>query len=492
MSENTTQRTGLSLQDNIARFKAIFENDDTLKIRQFDNQFDPTIKCCVLFFDGMVNNDLINKNIVLAIQLAQGVCNDAQTLDVLQKKIISANEVDRFSDITKLVSQMLYGDTLVLLDGEEDGLIVSTKGFQTRSVAEPENEKALRGPRDGFGESIMTNISLLRRKLQTPTLKCKFRIVGSLSRTKVCICYLEGVAKPEIVNEVERRLDKVEFTGILDSNYIREHIREGGIGPFKSLGSTERPDIVAAKLLEGRIAIMVDGSPNVLTMPHVFLELFQSNEDYYTFFYYGSINRILRMMCFIFTITVPAVYLALITFHQELIPTPLLMSIASAQNAVPFPTIVELLILLFAFELLREAGARMPNNIAQALSIVGALVLGQAAVEAKLVSAPMVIVVALTSITGMMIPRMISTTILLRLITIFSAAIIGLYGVALVLLILFMYLLSLRSFGVEYLSTLSPPGAAAFKDTVFRFPWGSLRSRNLFKPSLGSDKGGEK
>lgn len=492
MSENAKKRTGLSLKDNIARFQTIFENDDTLKIRQFENQADPGISCCALFFDGMVNNDLINKNIVLSIQLARGVANDAQTLNVLQKKIISANEVDRFADITKLVSQMLYGDTLVLLDGEDDGLIVSTKGFQTRSVAEPENEKTLRGPRDGFSESIMTNISLLRRKLQTPTLKCKFRIVGSLSRTKVCICYLGGIAKPEIVNEVERRLDKITNEGILDSNYIKEQIQDGGLSLFKPVGNTERPDIVAAKLLEGRVAILVDGSPNILTVPCIFLEQFQSNEDYYTSFYYASLNRILRIMSFIFTISVPAIYLALITFHQELIPTPLMLSIAAAQNAVPFPTVVELLLLLFAFELLREAGSRMPNNIAQALSIVGALVLGQAAVEAKLISAPMVIVVALTSITGMMSPRLISTGILLRLAAIFSATILGLYGIVLVMLIVLKYLFSLRTFGVEYMSTLSPPGVATFKDTVVRFPWGMLQYRNLFKPSLGSDKGGEK
>ena len=494
MSDQPNARTGMPLNGNLARFTDIFKDDNTLVTRQFDNQLDPGIRCCALFFDGMVNNDLVNKNIVLAIQLAQNLQNDAGTLDAIARLVISANDVKRYGDINELISLMLYGDTLLLLDGENDALVINTKGFPIRSVEEPANEKTLQGPRDGFNESILMNIAQVRRKLQTPQLKFKYQKIGNLTSTKVCLSYIDGVAKPEIIAEAERRLANIKMEGILDSNYIREHIRDGGaLSIFKTTGVTERPDIIAAKLLEGRVAIFVDGSPAVLTLPMVFLEMFQTNEDYYTSFYYASINRILRVISFLFTITVPGVYLALVTFHQEIIPTTLLMSIASAQNAVPFPTIVEMLLMLFAFELLREAGSRMPSNIGQALSIVGALVLGTGggAGEARqrahdhrrgdhshhrpddhpAWSAP-------CSFFGWPASseRPSSACTAWRSCC-FSSG---------------WSCFKLRSFGVEYLSTLSPPNATALHDTIVRFPWGKLFYRNLFKPPLGSDKGGQK
>jgi len=261
---------------------------------------------------------------------------------------------------------------------------------------------------------------------------------------------------------------------------IAELISDSAISPFKSVGSTERPDVVAAKMLEGRIAIIVDGTPVAITAPHIFIEYFQVNEDYYINYYFSSINRVLRILCFILSISLPAVYISLTTFHQEMIPTPLIRSISAARQGVPFPTVVEVMLLLITFEILREAGTRMPTAIGNALSIVGALVLGQSAVEARLVSAPVVIIVAFTAIAGLALQRMSGAIIISRVIFIIFSSIIGLYGYIFGILGLLIHLFSLRSFGVPYMLTLMNLDPQDIKDTVIRSPLIYMKYRPKF------------
>lgn len=466
-----------SLDRNITLFKEIFQDDDTLVIRHFENQQQAAIKSCILFIEGMVDIELVNENVIQPFVQNTMLKSSNHSIHSLQDQVMISNQVEKTSNVDKLIRAILRGDTVFFLDGSSEALIMSTKGWQSRPITEPEGEKIIRGPREGFTEPIMVNLSMIRRRLETPNLKFKFTTVGVQSHTKVCICYIEGIANHKILDELKKRLDDIDIDGVMASGYIAELIKDSPYSPFKTVGSTERPDIVAAKLLEGRIAIIADGTPVALTLPHLFVEYFQANEDYYINFYFSSISRLLRILSFIVSVCLPGIYVALMTFHQEMIPTPLLLSISAARQGVPFPTIVEVFGLLIVFEILREAGTRMPSNIGQALSIVGALVLGQASVEAKIVSAPVVIIVAFTGITGLMIPRLKGVTILLRDIFLLLSAFLGLYGFIFGIIGFLLHLCELRSFGIPYTLYLTSLDPKDIKDTVIRAPWWYMKYR---------------
>ena len=477
--ENRQKKYSLkdTLDENVNLFRQIFANDDTLVTRYFENQQNNPVKCCILFIEGMVDNKIVNESIIQPVIQNGQIRNYGDITDILLKQVIVTNNIEITSDVNTMIQGITGGDTVLLSDGSSEGLVISSKGWKTRDITEPQFERSLRGPREGFTESLQINLSLIRKKLETPDLKIKYMTLGSQTRTKISICYLDSIVNKKILDEVERRLKDIHTDGILDSGYIQEFIRDTPFTPFYTIGNTEKPDNVAGKLLEGRVAILSEGSPTALTIPYLFAENFQSSEDYYLNFYLASINRILRIIAFFFSISVPAVYVALVTFHQEAIPTPLLLSISAARQGVPFPTIVEIIVLLVVFELLREAGVRMPSNIGQALSIVGALVLGQASVEARLVSAPIVIVVSLTAITSLMIPRITGAIIILRLIFLLLSAFIGLYGYLFGMVGLLISLCEVRSFGVPYMSQLTNLNPEDIKDIAIRAPWWYLKYR---------------
>lgn len=349
-----------------------------------------------------------------------------------------------------------------------------------RSISEPPSENVLQGPREGFTEALLINLSLVRRKLCNPDLKFNFKTLGKQTQTKIAVCYIEGIVKPQILAEVERRLEKIQIDGILDTNYVEELIKDSPYSPFKTTGSTERPDVVAAKLLEGRVAVLVDGSPVVLTAPFFFIEYFQFNDDYYNSFFYGSFGRLLRIAGFFITLSLPAVYLSLVTFHQELLPTRFLLNISESRLGLPFPTLLEMIILILAFELIREGGSKVPASFGQTLSIVGGLVLGQASVEAKLVSIPAVIIVAFTGITGLMIPHLKSPVILLRLLWLVLASFLGIFGYLFGVIGLLIHLSSLQTFGIPYTSSLARTKSQQFKDTIIRAPWRKMILRPAY------------
>ncbi len=466
------------LDKNVSVFRSIFKDDDTIIFRWFENQHNNLIKLCIIFVDGMINSEIVNENIIRPIVSSNTLKSDKTIVDRLCNKIIVSNNVEKTRSLSKLVSSIVNGDTVLLTEGSKDALIISSKGWQTRSIEEPETEKTLRGPREGFTESLLINLSLLRRKLKTSDLKFKYRTIGVRSNTKVCICYIQGIANEKILQELYRRLDAINIDGLLDSGYIQEIIRDRPFSLFKTLGSTERPDTVAGKLLEGRIAILVDGTPVALTLPSLFIEYFQVSDDYYVNFYFSSIGRLLRIFGFLITISLPAIYVALITYHPEMIPTSLIMNISAAREGVPFPTIVEAIGMLFVFELLRETGLRMPTFMGQALSIVGALVIGQAAVDAKFISAPMIIIIALTGITGLMLPRIKGAVIIIRLLFLFLASFLGLYGYVLGMAGLLIHLLEINAFGIPYMYKLMQiDPLEELKDTAIRAPWWYMKYR---------------
>jgi spore germination protein KA len=303
------------------------------------------------------------------------------------------------------------------------------------------------------------------------------------------------LASDGIIRELERRLNEIDIDGILDSGYIQELIKDAPFSPFETVGANERPDVTAGKLLEGRVALFVDGSPFVLTVPYVVGENFQSNEDYYNNYIISSINRLLRGVTAVTTIAIPAIFLSIVTYHQEMLPTPLLLSAASSRQDVPIPTSVSLFLMLFIFDVIREAATRMPTNIGQAISIIGTIVLGQAAVEARLVSAPVLIITALTGITTLINMNFLSAAIVFRNFILLGASFLGIYGFLMCFVILYLHLMSIRSFGVPYMMSVTKAKNHEGQDAWIRAPWWTMTLRpkiiaakNLVRQSSNKSK----
>lgn len=458
-----------SLEENIKLFKKTFNNDDTLMLREFQIQNNPDYTFCILYMENMVDQNMISENIIKPIiYLDRDIIID--NMAFIQKQVILSTGVESRKVIGHMKEGILRGNTVLLLEGFTEGLIINTQGFKTRSIEEPELEKTIKGPREGFTESIADNISLIRRKLETEDLKFQYKIIGSDSKTKACICYLQHRADKKILEEINKRVDSMEIDGLTDVRTIHELIDDKPYSIFQLIGETEKPDILASKLLEGRVGIMLDGSPNVLTAPYLFIENFQTGEDYYINFFAASIFRLLRIFGFWLTISLPSLYLALATYHKAVIPGPLLLSIYGSRQGVPFPTVVELVGLFVIFDILIEAGSRTPGYIGQALAIVGALVLGSTAVEARIVSSAMIIVVGISSISALVLPGMHSQIILIRGLLLFGSAVFGVYGYTLGMAAIFIHLFSLRSYGVLYMSTINSLYRKDLKDTYIRAP----------------------
>jgi spore germination protein KA len=398
-------------------------------------------------------------------------------MEKIRMQIITISDIMASTKLDELVAAVIGGKTVFLLDGYAGALNINAQGWETRAVEEPLTEKTVRGPREGFNESLMVNLTLIRRRVQNSDLKFVFSETGTRSKTQTCICYMESLVCPAILKELQDRLARIEIDHILDTGYLAELIRDEPYSPFEMIGSTERPDSVVSKIMEGRIAVLIEGSPFALTLPYVFVENFQAGEDYYINYYFASFNRLLRVLGAFLSISIPALYVALVTYSQEMVPTLLLLSIATARMSVPFPTVVEALLMLTIFEILREAGARIPTSIGQAVSIVGALVLGQAAVDARIVSAPMVIVVGLTGITTLLNARLTGPLIIVRLLLLVITFFFGIYGYFFGLLGLVIHLMSLRSFGVPYMLGVASIRPQDIKDTAIRAPWWDMYLR---------------
>ncbi|AIQ27329.1 spore gernimation protein KA [Paenibacillus sp. FSL P4-0081] len=478
---SSSQPLSPSLDDTLALFRKIFSNDGTLRIRVIENKHSMPIRCGLIYVDGMIDRDLIQNGITKPF-MAYGFTeqesgNPAELMEKIRMEVINISDIMVSTKLEELVGAVVSGKTVFLLDGYAGALNINAQGWETRAIEEPTTEKAVRGPREGFTESLLVNLTLIRRRVQNSDLKFVFTDIGTRTKTQTCICYMEGLASPDILKELYSRLERVEIDSILDTGYLAELIRDEPYSPFETIGNTERPDALVSKIMEGRIAVLIEGTPFALTLPYVFVENFQASEDYYINYYFASFNRLLRVLGAFMSISIPAGYVALVTYAQEMVPTLLLLSIATARLSVPFPTVVEALLMLTIFEVLREAGARIPTSIGQAVSIVGALVLGQAAVDARIVSAPMVIVVGLTGITTLLNPRLTGPLIIVRLGLLFLSFFLGIYGYFFGLLGLVIHLMSLRSFGVPYMLGVGSIRPQDIKDTAIRAPWWDMYLR---------------
>jgi len=464
-------RLSRSLDKNVAIIKELFTDVDILRTKDIHNNHDESLKYCILFNDGVVNSMMINENVIKPLMLSSAARPGRDLLDTVMQQVVQIGESEKSDSIKDIVEALSYGDTILFADGAAEALILNTKGFTLRSIGEPDNEKSLSGPREGFTEALITNLSLIRRKVRTHALKMKFQSFGKRTQTQACVCYIDGLVNKKILDELIRRLATIDMDAVLDVNYIAEQIRDAPHSPFRATYYTERPDIVIAKLLEGRIALFVDGSPVVITVPYLFIENFQSTEDYYINYWYTSFSRSLRILAFLLTVLVPAFYVAIVAYHHEMLPTPLLISITKERTGVPLPAALEAFVMLIVFDLLRETGIRMPTGVGQALSIVGALVIGQAAVEAKLVAAPMIIVVAIAGITTLIVPKLTPAVIPIRFLFLLLATMFGLYGLILGVAAVTIHVLNLRSFGVPQVMLSGRLKYQDIKDTFIRAPW---------------------
>ncbi|NEZ45791.1 spore germination protein [Clostridium niameyense] len=482
-NDNKNNNYGLekSLQRNIELFRNnLLNNDDNVVYRRFKNR-NSSLKFCLIFIDGMVNKRIINENIISQLMKNDFKCNSNSIINYIKEEVVIVDDVKDTKDIDLILRSILYGDSVLLIENVSKAIILNTKGWETRSIDEPQSETIVRGPREGFIESLNTNVSLIRRKINSPNLKFQnLKDIGVRTNTKVCIAYMEGIANEKILNEVKHRLRNLDIEGFFSSGTIQDLISDYPYSPFRTIGYSERPDVIASKLLQGRIAILCDGSPVVLTLPFLFIEYFQVNEDYYENFIYASMNRILRVIAFILTISTPAVYVALTTYHKELIPTKLALSIYLAKEGVPFNSAIESVIMIITFEIIREAGIRLPKHIGATVSIVGALVLGDAAVNARFVSAPVVIVIAIAGICELILYDMRSGVIVSRFIFLVLASILGLYGVIFAMMGLVIHLMSIKTFGIPYMLKLIDLNKYDVLDTAIRAPWGFLKYRTRF------------
>ncbi|MBD0382927.1 spore germination protein [Paenibacillus sedimenti] len=480
-----------SLADNLQHLLLLLGTSPDITIRQFEVGSSRT-QVAAVFTDGITDKNMVNEFILHALLIdmddrsTQDTTADKPLFNFIKTNALMIGEIEIKKDWDGVILSILSGDTVIFVDGCTEALVCGTRGGEMRGVEEPSAQVVIRGPKDGFTESIGTNVALVRRRIRSSHLRLTTMQVGRVTQTDVAVMYINGLANDKIVQEIMKRLSDIEFDSILESGYIEQLIEDNINTPFPTMYNTERPDSVAGNLLEGRIAIFVDGTPFVLLAPATFFMFFQATEDYYQQYIIASAIRLLRYAAFLISIFGPSIYIAAITFHQEMIPTQLLISLAAQRDTVPFPALVEALIMEVAFEILREAGIRMPRAIGQAVSIVGALVLGQAAVEAGIISSAMVIVVSITGISSFSTPAygMALSARLLRFTMMISAAILGFYGVAIVSIIAIGHLCGLRSFGIPYMAPLAPLISEDHKDILIRFPIKNLFSR----PRLISQK----
>jgi hypothetical protein len=470
-------------ESNGEKIKELFQNCSDFVAKQVDISDQCTIR--LFYFDGLVDIKTLDEFILKPLVLKEFPVGGHEHESIsrhIEQELLSITQVKTASNMEDLVTGILQAQVGIIVDGEKNALLADLKGFEKRSIEAPTTEMTIRGPKDSFTESIRTNTTLVRRRICSTKLKLEAFTVGEYTKTSVEMAYIEGIAPESLLKEIRERISRIRMDAALGSEFIEEFIEDAPLSPFPQIQNTERPDIIAGNLMEGKVAIFVDNTPFTLIVPTTFWSGLQAVEDYYERPIYTTFIRWVRYILFNIALFLPSLYVALTTFHPKLIPTPLLISIASAREGVPFPAAIEALIMEFVFEGLREAGIRLPQAVGSAVSIVGALVIGQAAVQAGIVSAPMVIVVATTGIASFAVPRYSLGTAfrMIRFIMLLLAGILGLYGIVLGFIALIIHLVNLRSFGVPYFSPIAPQIPQGFKDVLIRAPrWSFYRRPSL-------------
>ncbi|WP_167751342.1 spore germination protein [Lentibacillus salicampi] len=475
-----------SLNENLDVLKKTFDGCDDIVFNEVS--FVDKSVCLVYIAELISNQTIFEIEKGLASSLESYTQNGPQpSFTSLVYRCFPFRRDKDSKNIRGVIKRIMAGKVALLVDDTDDALLFDTNNPSEVNVPESDTERTVRGPNKGFVETIDTNLRFIRQKIQTPSLKVNYLTLGEQSNTKVSVVFMEGIADKEIVAEVHRRLSRIDIDGVLDSHYIESMIKDSPWSPFPTLFSTERADRVCGGLLDGKVAILTDGSPSALTAPTMFVEFLHSSEDYYDSSLVASIIRWVRFLGLFVTLILPAFFVGITTFHQDLLQTPFLMRIAASREALPYPVMVEGFFMLLTYELLREAGLRMPKKLGGAIvTILGLVLIGQSAVQAGLVGSMMAIVVSVTALTSFILPNYEFHQVI-RFGTIpflLLAGVFGFMGILVALMFVLAHLISLRSFGVPYFSPVSPGRKEGWKDVFIRAPWWAMDTR---APGLGVD-----
>ncbi len=489
-----------NLEQNIAVIEKAFQNCEDIVKRRFFVGEKKEIQIYMVYTDNIVNSSAIEESILTNIMnRCQIDGKKEEMLKRLNEEVISIGEMQEVKTFQEIFDAVLLGDTILLMDENDVALQASTKGFPSRGVSEAKTEVVVQGPKDAFTEVGATNIVLIRRRIRDTKLKVKRTKVGQRSKTDVAILYMEDIVRQEILQEVEQKINAIDIDVILDSGYIDQLLENKWLSPFPQLQMTERPDKAASALLEGRVVLVIDNTPFVVMVPATLNVFFQAAEDYYDRWEIMSFIRLIRYGAGFLAVALPGLYIALTVFHPSMLPTNLALKIAETRQNIPFPAVGEILIMEIAFELLREAGIRLPSPVSSTIGIVGGIIIGQAAVEAGIVSPSVVIVSALTGICTFVIPNiaLVSGLRLAKYIVLIFSAFLGLYGFWLALIVLLIHMASLKSFHIPFLYPFCSASVNHYndlEDSIFRLPLWFMKKRPIFSNSYHRqrEKGGKK
>ncbi|MCF6463585.1 spore germination protein [Clostridium sp. Cult1] len=458
-----------------------FNNTSDLVLYEFETN--SNIKMMACYIEGFIDRELFDRDILKPLILDLKKVKDI-------KRTILTSKIKEIDSMENLIEDILSGNIAIFAEDLPLSYTIELSKWEKRAVEEPESEPVVRGPKEGFIEDIFVNKSLLRRKLRTNNLVFEDLVLGKQTRTKISIAYLQGIVNKRVLEEVKKRLSKIDIDGVLESGYIEQLIEDRPYSIIATIENTEKPDVAAAKILEGRVAILCDGTPHVLTVPRLFIEGVMTSEDYYVRPYYASFLRFLRVTALLISVFSPGVYVALQLYHQEMIPTVLLISMMGAREGVPLPVALETLLMVLTLEVTKESGVRLPKAVGTTVSIVGTLVLGQAAVQAGIVSAPTVIIIAITAISEFVVPALVQGVVLYRLIILLLGSFLGLYGTTCGLIIYITQIITTESFGIPFGFPLTPINKEGLKDSIVRFPiWSFIyRPKAIAKRNIRRQK----
>lgn len=436
----------------------------------------------IVYVDGMTDSKSISEFVIKPLTEKSRLNRektDDEVIDAIAHGMVCYPVLATRSDINDVINDVLSGSCAVVFGRAKTAVIFNVKGMEQRSITEPTNENTAKGAKDCFVESLNVNTATVRSKIKTQRLVIETTTVGRQTLTSVGIVYLDGTVNKAIVDEVKRRLDGIIIDGVLEPGFVEEYIIDKKYSAFPQIMATERPDKFCTAILDGRVGLLIDGMPVAYNVPAVLYHFLRTSDDYSQNFWLASVLRLLRYLCLLLTLYLPAFYIAITTFHQEMIPTELALSIVSSKEGVPYPTFLEVIFLQVAFEIIIEAGLRLPKTIGQTISIVGALVVGEAAVNAKLISPAVVVIVALTVISSFTIPTQdLGNAIRLwRFILILAGSMIGLFGICVGAILLLFDLASIETFGVAYLSPFTANEGGNLEDSIIRVPLPFIKKR---------------
>ncbi|HEY8362963.1 MAG TPA: spore germination protein [Tissierellaceae bacterium] len=445
---------------NKEELKEIFNNTSDLILYEFNTLCN--CKALVAYIESLIDrNGLYNDLLKPLIHELKSPEDILTTVPIAGAVVVS--------DMKAIVKEMLMGKAALFIEDKNEAYIFELGKWQKRQIEEPGNERVIKGPKEGFVEDISVNKGLIRRRIKNPNLVFEDYTFGSKTNTSVSLVYLADVVNPAILNELRQRLKNINVESILDASYIEQLIKDSSKSIIPTVGHTEKPDVAVGKILEGRIAIICDASPIVLTVPKIFIENLQTSEDYYTMPKYATYLRLLRVFSLIIAITLPGILVALKSFHQEMLPTSLLMSMASSREDVPFSALIEALLMLIFLEIIKESSIRTPTAVGQAVTVVSGLVLGQTAVQAGLVGPVMVIAIGVSGITEFILSSLKEMIVLYRFIILLLGGTLGLFGVVCGIIMIIVHLISIKSFGIPYMYPVAPYDKDSMKDFIIRY-----------------------